>query len=532
MRWRARRPRRSGGSAPRPRTGHRPRRVLNPLNLTGEVALESSTPGLGIDGPEDLSDILAHLDVAGEPLAPLQLMGLARFASSVSAVVDRVRAGKATRIADLVSGARSFIAESDAVRRAIEPTGDVADHASQALADIRDGLRKQRARLRSTLEGLTRGRETAKYLQDQIITDRNGRYVVVVRAEHREGIPGIVHRHVDERREPVLNRSRPSDWNNDIVALTEREKAEIYRFCSPDRRLRAREADLAASLAAAAELDELHAKARLAQRMDGIAPEITNEGHLEFRGARHPLLIPAVRDLLGTTGPAVVTPSDLLVSPPAKALIISGPNTGGKTVALKAFGLLALIAQSGLLIPVVAGSRLTPFRTVFADIGYEQSISASLSTFSAHIANIVAMDRSLQLPALILLDEVGSGTDPVEGGALGRIEHFRQRGAVIVATTHDDALKSYGATTNGVIVAAFGFNADTFAPTYQMRVARRAAASRWRSRAARHAGCRHRRRGDAPFGTRIAARGAPRARRSRTVVRRRTQNRDARNVTR
>jgi DNA mismatch repair protein MutS2 len=165
-----------------------------------------------------------------------------------------------------------------------------------------------------------------------------------------------------------------------------------------------------------------------------------------------------------------VIASNLLMSPPARALVISGPNTGGKTVALKAFGLLAVMAQAGILIPVEPGSRLTPFRTVFADIGDEQSISASLSTFSAHIANLVAFERDLELPALVLLDEVGSGTDPVEGGALGAavIDHFRKRGAIVIATTHDDALKSYGATTEGVAVAAFGFNAETFAPTYSL----------------------------------------------------------------
>ena len=456
--------------------------VQHRLNRTSEaLALESSTPGLAIDGPEDLADILAHLEVAGEPLAPLQLLGLARFASSVSAVVDRVRAGKATGIAELVANARSFIAESDAVRRAIEPSGDVADHASQALADIREGLRKHRAKLRSTIEGLTRGRDKAKYLQDQIITDRNGRYVVVVRSEHREAIPGIVHGASTSGASLYLEPLSTVGLNNDIVALVEREKTEVFRILlALTDAFRAREADLSALLAAAADLDELHAKARLAQRMDGVAPEITNEGHLEFRGARHPLLIPAVRDLLATdepredeqpSGPAVVIPSDLLLSPPAKALIISGPNTGGKTVALKAFGLLALMAQAGLLIPVDTGSKLTPFRTVFADIGDEQSIAASLSTFSAHIANLVSMGRQLELPSLILLDEIGSGTDPVEGGALGAavIDHFRKRGAIVIATTHDDALKSYGATTDGVIVAAFGFNADTFAPTYTLR---------------------------------------------------------------
>jgi len=159
-----------------------------------------------------------------------------------------------------------------------------------------------------------------------------------------------------------------------------------------------------------------------------------------------------------------------VIAPPATVLVISGPNTGGKTVALKAFGLLALMAQAGLLIPVEDGSRFTPFRSVFADIGDEQSIANSLSTFSAHMAHIVAMDRALELPALVLLDEVGSGTDPAEGGALGAaiVEHFRRRGARVVATTHDEAMKSYAATTPGVVTAGFGFNPETYAPSYRL----------------------------------------------------------------
>jgi DNA mismatch repair protein MutS2 len=158
------------------------------------------------------------------------------------------------------------------------------------------------------------------------------------------------------------------------------------------------------------------------------------------------------------------------IVPPATVLLITGPNTGGKTVALKTAGLLALMAQAGLRIPAADGSRLPVFQSVFADIGDEQSIEASLSTFSAHVTNIASMDRGLLVPALILLDEVGSGTDPIEGGALGVaiVDHFRRRGAIVVATSHYDALKTYASTTEGVASAAFGFDADSFAPTYQL----------------------------------------------------------------
>ena len=168
--------------------------------------------------------------------------------------------------------------------------------------------------------------------------------------------------------------------------------------------------------------------------------------------------------------PLSPVPVDIALVPPVRVLVIAGPNTGGKTVAIKTAGLLAAMAQAGLHVPADAGSRLPVFQSLFADIGDEQSISASLSTFSGHVANLVSIDRNLALPALVLLDEVGAGTDPVEGAALGTavIDHFRQRGAHLIATTHYDSLKSYASTTEGVTSAAFGFNPDTFAPTYRL----------------------------------------------------------------
>ncbi len=208
--------------------------------------------------------------------------------------------------------------------------------------------------------------------------------------------------------------------------------------------------------------------------VDGVAPVLSTDGRVELLAARHPLLIPAVDarleddespDRLRRTSPPV--PVDLVLLPPTSVLVITGPNTGGKTVALKTAGLLALMAQAGLHVPAAAGTRLPVFRTVFADIGDEQSIAANLSTFSWHVTNIAAMDEALELPGLVLLDEVGAGTDPVEGGALGMaiIDHLRKRGALVVATTHYDTLKTYASTTAGVSSAAFGFSPE-FAPTY------------------------------------------------------------------
>jgi DNA mismatch repair protein MutS2 len=449
--------------------------VRRRLALTTEaVAFVEDDGSLAVSAPEDLQTTLRGLELGEDPLEPLQLQGLAQFVESVDEVAAAIRQTSRPGLREVALGAASFASEAAAIRRAIEPGGEVRDSASPALKDIRDKLRRQRTKLRSTLEALTRGRESAKYLQDQIVTDRNGRYVVVVRAEHRGAIPGIVHGSSASGASLYLEPLTTVELNNDIVALAEREKEEVRRILlALTNAFRQRADDLERTLDAGAALDELYSKVQLARRLQAVAPELTTDGRIELLGARHPLLgtadaVAPPANSLPATPQAI--PSDLTILPPTQALVISGPNTGGKTVALKAFGLLVLMAQAGLLIPVERGSKFTPFRSVFADIGDDQSIAASLSTFSAHIAHLVEMDRALELPALVLLDEVGGGTDPQEGGALGTavIEHFRRRGAVVVATTHDEALKSYAATTAGVATAGFGFDPETYAPTYRI----------------------------------------------------------------
>lgn len=450
--------------------------VAGALELTVEAVRYLKADGsLAIEATDELPAILATLDIEDQPLDPPALLALARFVDSVDRVASAITPAT-PRLYAIGSRAPSFDRESSAIRQAIDPAGEVKDDASPALRDIRDRLRRARAKLRSTLDGLMRGRETAKYLQDQIVTDRNGRYVLVVRAEHRDAIPGVVHGSSASGASLYLEPLSVLTANNDVVALADREVAEVRRILlALSNGFRQRAAELDSLLEVAAELDEVQAKAKLGVRLNAVAPRLTNDGRIEFRDARHPLLLlrmprPTGRSTGSPADAPLTIASDLLVVPPVRALVISGPNTGGKTVALKAVGLLSLMAQSGLLIPVDAASQFTPFRSVFADIGDDQSIAASLSTFSARIANIVAMDRTLELPGLVLLDEVGSGTDPVEGGALGTavINYFRTRGATVVATTHDDALKSFAATTEGVSTAAFGFHPETYAPTYRL----------------------------------------------------------------
>lgn len=452
-----------------------PAEIQARLDTTSEaVRLLADGGSLSIQAPETLFDILEALQVGGQPLDPPALLGLATFVESVEAACAGIRRlpGTAPRLADVVSAAVSFAAEAARTRKAISPAGDVNDDASQALRDIRDALRRHRAKLRSTLEQLTRGRDASKYLQDQIVTDRGGRYVVMVRAEHQHAIPGIVHGSSASGASLYLEPMATVQTNNEIVALADREKAEVHRILlALTDAYRHRAADLDTTLHVAAELDLAQAKARLATRQQAVAPTLTTDGRLEFLGARHPLLMEnELGGEFGKSPPSSVVANDIRLVPPVNALVVSGPNTGGKTVALKAAGLLALMAQAGLHIPVEAGSAFTPFRSVFADIGDDQSIAANLSTFSARIAHLVEMDRALEQPALVLLDEVGGGTDPIEGGALGTavIEHFRRRGALVIATTHDDGLKTFAATTSGIQAAAMGFVPDTYAPTYRL----------------------------------------------------------------
>ena len=478
------------------------RAVAAALAATHETTRFLRDGTIGLQAPEDLDDLLMSLAVEGRVLEPQSLVNLATFLASVDATCAAVRKvrGSFPLLGAIVETAASFQHEIADIRRKIGPAFEVLDDASPELATLRDRLRKQRARLRGTLESYLRGRDTSKYLQQQIVTDRNGRYVLVVRSEHRAAIPGIVHGSSGSGASLFLEPLSTVEINNDIVALEQQEAEEVRRILlALADAFRRRAGDVHRTVASATELDVLQARARFSTLVDGVQPALSSDGRLELRAARHPLLIPSVRRHLGTDEdrdsglgmrdsgmadhaesdegfripspePRAPVPVDVLLIPPVRVLVVTGPNTGGKTVALKTAGLLPLMAQTGLLVPAADGTQVPVFRSVFADIGDEQSIAASLSTFSGHIANVVAMDRALTLPALVLLDEAGGGTDPNEGGALAMamIDHFRGRGAMVVATTHYDALKSYAVTTDGVTPAGFGFDPTTFAPTYRL----------------------------------------------------------------
>ena len=427
---------------------------------TETVTFLERQPLFPLRAGEVFAEALASLTVLGRPLEPLQLRAVADFVDSADHTrISIVTAGAAFEIlGGIASRIASFKDEAASVRRAIDDGGEVLDGASPELKRIRDQLRQKRSKLRGTLEQFTRGKESSKYLQDEVVTERNGRFVLMVRAEHRGNVPGIVHGSSTSGQTLFLEPAATVELNNDIVELEDREREEILRILTElTNRFRERAGDLDATIEAATELDVLQAKARYSARVNGIEPVFTGDTSLELKGSRHPMIANAV-------------PVDVILDPPNRVLLITGPNTGGKTVALKTAGLFALMAQAGLHVPSKT-ARLPIFKAVFADIGDEQSITASLSTFSAHITNLVSMDRDFELPALVLLDEVGTGTDPNEGGALATaiVQHFRQRGAIVIATTHFDSVKTWGIGTEGVTVAAFAFDPQNFAPTYRLQ---------------------------------------------------------------
>lgn len=462
-------------------------RTLSPLTTPGEVreALERTSEGVTLlrtlgrqpyhDLP-DLTELLPAAAVQGVHLEPLALLDVASFVEGGCEIADRVaRAEGAPALAREASVVPDMTDLSASIRRAILPTGEVADDASPKLAETRRALTRLRAQLQSVMEGFLRGKDADRLLQDKLVTTRNDRYVLLLKAEHRGQIPGIIHGGSGSGASLFVEPMPAVELNNDIVSLQEEERAEVVRILRDlTSRVGARSRDLARAVDVLAGLDAVQARALVARDMNAVPPVIAEKGRLDLdlKDARHPLLIPALVERLGlerrTTREPV--PVSIMVGFGKPVLVISGPNTGGKTVALKTVGLLALMAQCGLHIPAAEGSVLPVFQRVFADIGDEQSIAANLSTFSAHLAGIVEMTRDLRTPALVLLDEVGAGTDPAEGGALGTavVDHFRRRGAMVVATTHHGLLKAYAQSMPDVEAASFQYDPATYEPTYKL----------------------------------------------------------------
>ncbi len=345
------------------------------------------------------------------------------------------------------------------IRRAVSVDGEVVDSASPELAAIRTRLRRLNERIYETLEHLVHSPLGRKALQEPIVTRRAGRYVVPVRQECRDMVPGIVHDASSSGATLFIEPMAVVEANNALRAAQAAEQEEIERIL---RRLSAQVAgvgvQLADALEALGDLDAIASRARLAIDQRAVEPAINTEGRIVLHGARHPLL------------KGEVVPIDVEVGRSFWVLVITGPNTGGKTVSLKTVGLLTLMAQSGLHVPAEPGSELAVFQRVRADIGDQQSVTESLSTFSSHLRRIIPILQEADASTLVLLDELGAGTDPAEGAALGCaiLEHLRARRARVVVTTHLGDLKVLAHTQPGMANASVSFDLETLSPTYRL----------------------------------------------------------------
>lgn len=452
------------------------RRLL--AETTEARALLASIPEIGVGGARDVRAPvrLAALGVTLNPAQLLDIKDTAAASRSLRRTLVRLPEGseRFPVILDHAVTLSDFTNLDASITAAISPRGDILDSASDELRRLRIGIRTAQSRLAEFMNGFTRGPRAAA-LQEPIVTERDGRLVVPVRAESRSQVPGVVHDTSASGQTLFVEPLEAVEMNNRVRALQSDEEHEIERILQALTSFVANEADaLERAMGGLAAIDFALAKARLAAEMRANAPYLwtaddapkqASEGahpslRLDLIAARHPLL----------TGEVV--PIDLALGERFRVLVITGPNTGGKTVALKTVALLALMTQSGLHIPADDRSVMPVFEGIYADIGDEQSIEQSLSTFSSHMTRIIGMLREATADSLVLLDELGAGTDPEEGAALARaiVATLLERGPLVIGTTHYSELKSYAYATPGVENGSVEFDVETLSPTYHLTV--------------------------------------------------------------
>ncbi|MBK9708493.1 MAG: endonuclease MutS2 [Acidobacteria bacterium] len=442
--------------------------IVRELGLTTEAVnyLREGT-ALDIHDLPDPRPSLSKLSVADVNLEPFEILDLLRLISVAMGLRETFAedAGKFPMLAELTSDVPNLRSLYQRLRGRISATGEVEDFASPELREVRFQISKAKAQIQRSLEGILKRAEEDHALRDDFITIRNDRYVIPIRNDNRGAVTGVVHGMSSSGQTVFVEPLETINLNNELVTLREIEQNEITKVLFAITEELRDERDALAGMAEVSGLiDFIGAKARLAISQNAIEPSINQSGRLILKDARHPLLETNLR-LQGLP----IVPITIELDSDHRIMVVSGPNAGGKTVVLKTAGLLSLMAQAGLHVP--AGEADLPvFNQVMADIGDNQSISANLSTFTAHIRNIGEISRAVEPPALILMDEVGTGTDPEEGSALGVaiVDYFRDRGAHVIVTTHYSGLKIYATTTPGVITASVEFDEKTLKPMYHL----------------------------------------------------------------
>jgi len=450
-----------------------PAEVRARLDTTTEARLLlEEHPGTSVGGAHDVRPLIPTAE-RGRALSPADLLDTRdtllagkRLQRSLSRVANEF-----PHLAQISGRVRPCDDLVEEIGRCIDERGDIRDDASPELARIRREVDSAHGRIQNRLDSIISSSRNSSYLQEAMITRREGRYVIPVKAQYKDRIPGVVH---DRSASGVTFFVEPLsvvDLNNAWRELQLDEEEEIRRILSSLSQLVSQRGDaIEITVEALADLDLAFAKARYAEEIDGAPADIVplaNRGDdhpgstVRLLGARHPLL-----------HPDQVVPIDVELDDDTYMLVITGPNTGGKTVSLKTVGLLTLMTQAGLHIPAESGSTISPFTGIYADIGDEQSIEQSLSTFSAHMTNIVSFLDRADRHSLVLLDELGAGTDPAEGSALARalLEHFRRRGSTTFVATHYPELKSYAQLTNGVRNASVEFDTESLSPTFKLTI--------------------------------------------------------------
>ena len=432
-------------------------RLLAETSDAKDMMVYKGSPSLS--GLRDVRGSLARADMGGV-LNTRELLEIAGVLQSARAVRSYgMSAEKETCIDHLFKMLQTNRFLEDKIVNSIPGEDEIADSASSELSDIRRKMRAAAARVRDSLQKIISAPSMAKFLQDPIITTRSDRYVVPVKAECKGSVPGLVHDVSASGATLFVEPMAAVKANNEIRELKAKEKAEIERILAElSAECAAHREDIDADFSALVRLDGIFARAKLSFKLNAGAPELS-ERRVRLRRARHPLL-----------DKDKAVPIDVELGEDYDTLVITGPNTGGKTVTLKTIGLLCLMAQCGLHIPAAEGSCVPIFDKILADIGDEQSIEQSLSTFSAHMVNIVNVLKECGDGSLLLFDELGAGTDPVEGAALAVsiLEDARARGCIIAATTHYAELKVYATNTPGVMNASCEFDVDTLRPTYRL----------------------------------------------------------------